>query len=83
MIPWGLSFQAITIERQRQAFIMGCSLAAFMALSALLEASLLLNDSDEMAQQKFVRTNFHRRPTLPSKRHRAKRGQCDADALSD
>lgn len=54
MIPWGLSFPAITIERQPQAFIIGRSLAAFMALSAFLEASLLLNDSDEMAQQKFV-----------------------------
>lgn len=83
MIPWGLSFPGITIERQRQAFIIGCSLAAYMALSALLDASLLLNDSDGVAQQKFVQQTFIEVPYCQSKCYRAEREQCYADALSD
>ena len=79
----GLSFSAIIIERQRQAFIIGCCLAAYLALSSFLDASLLLNDSDEVAPQKFVQQTFIDVPYCRSKRHRAERGQCYADALSD
>lgn len=81
MIPWGLSFPAITIERRRQAFIIGCSLAAYMALSALLYASLLLNDSDEVAPQKFVQQTFIHVPYCRWKRHRAAQWQSHVDVL--
>ncbi len=79
----GFVFSAITTERQRQAFIFGCSLAVYMALSALLEASLLLNDSVEMAQKKFVQQTFIDVPYCRWKRHRAAQWQSHVDALSD
>jgi len=79
----GFVFSGDHIERQRQAFTTECCLAAYMALSALLDASLLLNDDDGVAQQKFVQQTFIEVPCCQSKCYRAEREQCYADALSD